>query len=492
MTLGKEVLEYMLEPHVVKETEEHFRRVAVKKTINRLYHRGLLLKSTPVVVRFGDRNKRTCFYLNEGSSKCRRGVCFVPQVEKSVKFYKMETWERKFIHGKTKVTQDEVLAYAKQHGAFTATELTEHLGVNPRLVSGMLFRMVREGRLLRRGKINRFGVEVKLGRIGYVYGLDYDMMTKKLNELKESKRLFPSLARFIKRVTADSRVGELTAEMIFRSAPFNFSSVSLANISKYVDDGDDFKPFYVGVYKWFYNEKLIMKVLTPDQLEKKKEELAKGIDKMFNARLLSGIALEDLVGEAFYRSKDFSHAKMRIYIPHYNKYGREIDYVGLSRFSFTHQKVKPTIYVCEIKYKQVPAKDVRTFYEKIRHTCLLKLGEKVVVSLAEKAPYPFERDAEMPVWTLKGNVVPIFVGAGFTKQALETCKQLGIIWIYANDLLEFLGRKTRRRIYTERVARIIEQWVKEAKGKVRVGKMSEIREKVRGVLHQKLGITFHA
>jgi len=184
--------------------------------------------------------------------------------------------------------------------------VAEHFGVDRGVVSGILFRMMRGRRLFRRGKINRFGVEVKLGRIGYVYGLDYDLMTKRLRELKESQRLFPSLARFIKRVNADSRVGEVTPKMIFRFAPFNFASVSLANISKYVDESEAFKTFYVGVYKWFYNEKLIRKVLTSDQLEKKKEKLAKSLEKMFNARLLSGIAPRRPGWRSVLPSKDFS------------------------------------------------------------------------------------------------------------------------------------------------------------------------------------------
>ena len=80
------------------------------------------------------------------------------------------------------------------------------------------------------------------------------------------------------------------------------------------------------------------------------------------------------------------------------------------------------------------------------------------------------------------------MGAGFTDEAVKECHQRGIILMYANNLLDFFSQKTRKRVYTERIRKLMERWVKEEREKIRVGKMSELRKKIEEMLHEKLGV----
>ena len=483
--LRKELLDCLMVPHTPVSAERALRSVAVKKTIGKLFKAGRLVKSGPVRVEVGKR--KTVFYLNPKSPDFKYGSCLIPEVGRAVRFYSKESWRKNFDFGLKRLDQGEVLSYLKDRGAIVV-DVADHFNVSPRPTSRMLSRLASEGKVLRRGRINRFGREVKLPRVGFVYGMDYEKISEKIGDLRTSARVFPSLPPFIRRVKADSRQGELTPEMVFRDHPFNFEPATLARLTKYVEESADYRTVKLGAYKWFYHEGLILKAITEEELQRKIEGVGKDLEKMFDARLMSGIALEILIGKAFTFWKEFNYRTMNVHIPHYNPYGREFDFVGLSRFALAHEKAQPTVYVCEIKYKMVTAKDVRIFYEKLRHTGFLKLGENVTVGISEKVDYHLKKDVSLPVWTLKGNVVPFFVGAGFTDEAVKECYQRGIILMFANDLLDYFSQKTRRRIYTERIRRLMERWVKEEREKIRVGKMSELRKKIEEMLREKLGV----
>ena len=483
--LSKELLAYLLVPHRPVDAVRALRSAAVKKAVARLFEAGRLVKSAPV--RAGDRKRKTVFYLNPKSPDFKYGSYLIPEVGRAVRFYTKESWHSNFTYGMKKLSQEGVLSYLKDR-AVTAVDVAEHFNESPRLTSRMLSRLASEGKVLRRGRINRFGREVKLPMVGFVYGMDYEKISEKVRELKTSARVFPSLSSFIRRVKADSRQGELTPEMVFRDHPFNFDGVTLAKLSKYVGESADYRAVKLGAYKWFYHEDLILRAITEEELQRKIEAVGKDLERMFDARLMSGIALEILVGKAFGFWKEFNYRRMNVHIPQYNPYGREFDFVGLTRFTLAHEKAQPTVYVCEIKYKVVTAKDVRIFYEKLRHTRFLKLGENVTVSISERVDYQLKKDVSLPVWTLKGNVVPFFVGAGFTDEAVQECRRRGIILMFASDLLDYLSKRARKRIYTERIRKIMERWVKEEREKIRVGKMSELRKKIAEKLHEALGV----
>lgn len=493
-----EVLGFLMEPHTYSEVSQRFETETAGSRLSLLFKEGRLVRSTPVMLEFKTSRKRrsagrghygrptwkrkSYFYLNGEKG---RGVHFVPQVQRNVRFYDYETWTRKFDFGKHSLKSGEVLAYVEKVKAVTAAELADHFGAKRRRASAMLHRLAKDGKVLRKGRMNPFGKEVILAGVGYVYGVDYDMMWKKVKQLQESEEVFPALRRVMDRVDADSGQGELTPEKIFRDTPFNIWTDTLGKIMSYLEQDERYTVQAFGVDKWLYNKNLIGAVLTEEEIAEKLKKVKDGLERIFNVRVLSGIALEVVVLKALRLWGEFDHIETNVYVPKYNPYGREFDFVALSRFRHLDERVLPRVYVGEVKLEMVGAPAITRFYEKLRHAKFVKVKGKMV-GLAEKAEMRLSKEAAISAWTMKGYVTPIFIGAGFTKDATRKCYEYGVIWMYANDLCTILEKKVRRRINPNRLMKIMEKYRREEGPSSSSWK--DVRRRVQKFLEKELGI----
>jgi predicted transcriptional regulator len=477
---AEEVLEYLSEPHTCKEVVQHFKSTTVGSKLSKLFKKGLVVRSKPIKI---ERGPKKYFYLN--SKKLKGPACFVPQTGRSLKFFTYEIWHRNHSFREHKLKQEKVLEYLEKVKAATAQEVAKHLNVSRRHATDMLHRLAKDGKVLRRGRMNKFWREVKLPNVGFVYGVDYDAMAEKLRALQESERVFPALSRVMNRIDADSKLGELTPEQIFRESPFNIHSSTLGKVVKYLDQHEDYRVVSFGVNNIFYNEKLILEAITVEELNDKIKKWKEGIERRFNVRTLSGFALEIVILRALALWKEFDHIETNVYIPRYNPYGRELDFVALARFPSVSEKVLPRVYVGEIKLRHVSAELVQKFYDKVRCAKFVKLkvGE---IGLAEELDVEVEKKLKLSVWTLKGYVIPIFIGASFADKAIKKCYELGVIWIYTDDLLQLLGKKLRRRITANRIMKLTEKWIKE-EGAIG-GSIKDVKKKLEKFLRKELGI----
>ena len=481
LTGWEEVVEFLVEPHSHNEVCGHFKTLTAGSKLSGLFKKGLLVRSTPVKVQGG---RKGYFYLNPESLK--GGTCFVPQVGRNLRFFGYEAWKRNFSLKEHRLKREDVLGYVGEAKAVIASEVAKQFNVPRRLATDHLHRLAKSGRILRRGRVNKFGREVILASVGFVYGTDYDEIANKLVALQESGRVFPALSRVMSRVDADSRQGEVTPERIFRDNPFNIASVTLGKIVKYLDQHESYKVVPYGVNNIFYNEKVVLEAVTREELNERIKAWKEGVERRFNVRTLSGLALEVVVLKALSLWKEFDHIETNVYIPRYNPYGRELDFVALAKFSKVSEKVLPRVYVGEIKLRYVSPELVQRFYDKVRCAKFVKLKVREI-GLAEELDVEVEKKLKLSVWTLKGYVTPIFIGAGFTNEAIHRCYDLGVIWMYADDLLELLGKKVRRKITANRITKLVEKWMKE-EGGVTGGSIKEIKGKIEKFLRKELGI----
>ena len=303
-----------------------------------------------------------------------------------------------------------------------------------------------------------------------------------------SERFAPTRARALRRVDADSSQGELTAEVIFRSAPFKFAPTQLALIAQYCEQHPRYGVFQWGLNKWFYNRDLMLEVLTEEELEEKRARVIETVKGGWNVAMLSGVALEIAVEKALEACEEFDSLYMNVYIPQYNPYGREIDFIATTRFVGS-RKVYPQVYIGEIKLTKVNRRHIENFYDKLRHIGWVRVGSKETLRISNEVSLKLTKRVPIPVWVISGNVTPIYVGLTFTKDAIAECKKLGVIWVYADNLLEILEKRLRRKIYSGRIVRVVDGWVKEqrASGGAFVSR-KHIKDRLRKLLHQKLGI----
>ena len=203
--------------------------------------------------------------------------------------------------------------------------------------------------------------------------------------------------------------------------------------------------------------------------------------------ITSCAGLEIAVEKALETWEKFDELHTNVYIPHYNPYGREIDFIGTTSF-IGSKKIYPQVYVGEIKLTNVTVRHIDDYYDKLRHTGWVRIGEKTV-RISNEVNLKLTKRTEIPVWVISANVTPIYVGLHFTKDAISECKKFGIIWVYADNLLEILEKKTRRRIYSGRIIKVVERWVKEqmTRSKPFISR-KDVKNRLRKLLHQKLGI----
>jgi len=483
------LLEYLRIPHLRQEAIKHFGSESVSSAISRLYKRRRLVKSAPVrveIMRKGRLVKVTsCFYANASMLRSG-GSLYVPRVNQYVKFYYCDSWEKQFTFQKVRVTGEMLLRHLEIVEAATPTELAQHFNVPIPHISTVLQGLVRSGKIVRRGKINEYGREVKIPRVGFIYGVDYDAISQKIKEVLHSAKLAPIRSRVIRRINADSRQGEITAQVIFRSPPFNLNSAELVKISNYLEKHKDFEIARWGSNCWFYNRKLILQVLTQQELEEKIRSATEAAKGLFSAKTLAGIALEIAVRKALKICEEFDTLTMNIYIPSFNPFGKELDFIATKRF-LESEKVYPQVYVGEIKLTNVRKPQIKQFYEKLRHTPFVSIGNNTI-QISNEVNIQITKKFSIPIKTVRGNVTPIYIAAGFTKDAIEECKKYGIIWLYADSLLERLGERKRRRIYASRIYRIVERWINEMAGKIEFVSRKDVHKKLEKLLNNKLGI----
>lgn len=496
MSWNRKVLEFLWEPHLRCEAVEALGSSSSGATnaITELFEKGLLVKSGPVKVEISDRRVgtkkvTTCFYLNaEVLKEEGRGSVYVRRLERRTRFYYKGAWEaRNFGFQKQELTQADVLKFLRTRKAAIPAEIQDHFGLNRHKVHNKLMALIKSGEIVRRGRANRFGREVRIPKIGFVYGVDYAEISKKLTLVLKSEKFAPTRARGLRRINADSKEGELTAEVLFRSTPFNFAPTQLSLIAQYCETNPDYGVFQWGANKWFFNKKLISEVLTDEQLEDKRMQVIEATKSVWNVALLSGIALEVAVEKALETWEKFDELYTNIYLPQYNPYGREIDFIGTTRF-IGSRKIYPQVYVGEIKLTNVTLRHIDDYYDKLRHTGWVRLGERTV-RISNEVNLKLTKRAEIPVWVISANVTPIYVGLHFTKDAISECKKFGIIWVYADNLLRILERKTRRRIYSGRIIKVVARWVKDevTRSKPFISR-KDVKDRLRKLLHQKMGI----
>ena len=497
MGWNEKVLEFLWEPHLRCEAVEALGSSSssgVTNAITDLYNKGSVVKSGPVKVempdkRVGTKRVTTCFYLTaEALKEGRGGSVYVQQIGRWTRFYYKEAWEaQEFSFQKRELTKADVLEFLRKEKAAISMEIQEHFGVNRYKVHNAVQALIKSGEIVRRGKRNRFGREVRIPKIGFVYGVDYAEISKKLKLVLKSEKFAPTRARALRRINADSRQGELTAEVLFRSAPFNFAPTQLALIAEYCEQNPNYGVFQWGANKWFYNRKLIGEVLTDEELEEKRRQVIETVKGGWNVALLSGIALEVAVEKALETWEKFDELYTNVYIPHYNPYGRELDFIGTTKF-IGSKKIYPQVYVGEVKLTNVTVRHIVDYYDKLRHTGWVNLG-KNTVRISNEVSLKLTKRTEIPVWVISANVTPIYVGLHFTKDAISECKKFGIIWVYADNLLKILEKKTRRRIYSGRIIKVVERWVKEqmTRSKPFISR-KDVKNRLRKLLHQKLGV----
>ena len=484
------LLEYLKTPHLRKEAIDHFEAVGVSGEMTRLFNEGRLVKSSPVKVevedkRVGTKNVTTCFFANHevlGSG----GTAFVPELERYIRFYYHDSWKKNFDFQRHKLNSRMVFDFLKEVKAATPKEVAKHFNVDMSRVKNAFTTLMEKGAIVRMGRKNRFGAEVRIPKIGFVYGIDYVAISKKLDEVLRDKKFAPTLYAALQRIDGDSRAGELTAEVLLRGQ-FRVAPTQLAVISRYCQEHKDYEVFRWGQNQWFCNKKLMLRVLSEEELEERVKEAIEGVQSVFNSRLLSGIALEIAVRKALKLWEEFENIEMNKYIPLNTPYGREIDFVATSRL--ISEKVEyPVIFVGEIKLTKVRQEQVRRFYNKIRYTHFITFAKKNI-GLSSEVDLNISRKVEIPVRLIKSNVTLMFIGLDFTKEAIEECKKLGVVWVYADKVLERLGEKIRRRVYAGRIIRVVKTWVDEQRrlGTAFVSR-KEIRKRLELLLHEKLGI----
>jgi len=487
------LLEFLREPATRVDCIRHFGTASVSTTISRLFKDGLLVKSTPVKVRVTNRlgvikESSRCFYCSAEVMRSG-GSVFVPAVNRYVKFYHYDAWHRLFSYGKTRISGSQVLAYLQRVKAATAREVADEFRVPVTYVSGVLNNLLRSGKIVRRGKTDDYGRDVKISRVGFVYGVDYEAINAKVKEILASEKLAPVRARVLARVDADSRQGELTAQVVFRNAPFNLTSAELVKIIKYMESHSDYGIARWGSHQWFYNKRLILQVLTEEELENKIKSFIDTAKSRFNVKLLAGIAVEIAVRKALELCPEFDQVKQNVYIPTHNPWGKEFDFVA-TKTLLGNEKVYPLVYIGEVKLAQVGADAIRRFYEKLRHTSFVPVssGDFKTLEVSHKVKLKLAKDVSVPIRVIRGNVVPVFVAAAFTKEAIEECKKYGVVWMYVDFLLEMLGRRKRKRIYGDRIRRLVKSWVMEIQDKVEFVSRKDVYSQLEKMLNSKLGI----
>ena len=484
------LLEYLRTPHLRKEAIDEFEAVGVSGEMTRLFNEGRLVKSSPVKVevedkRVGTKNVTTCFFLNPialGSG----GAALVPELERHVRFYYHDSWKRNFNFQRHKLNSSMVLGFLGEVKAATPKEVADHFNVDMVRVKNALTTLMKRGAIVRRGRKNRFGAEVRVPKIGFVYGVDYEAISKKLDEVLRDKKFAPTLHAALQRIDADSRAGEVTAEILLRGQ-FRVAPTQLAVISRYCQGHKDYEVFRWGQNQWFCNKRLMLGVMSEEEMEQRVKEAIDGVQSVFNSRLLSGIALEIAVRKALKLWGEFENIEMNKYIPLNTPYGREIDFVATSKL-ISEKVANPIIFVGEIKLTKVRQEQVRRFYNKIRYTHFITFAKKNI-GLSSEVSLNISRKVEIPVRLIKSNVTLMFIGLDFTKEAVEECKELGIVWAYADRVLERLGEKIRRKVYAGRIIRVVKTWVDEQRrlGAAFVSR-KEIRRRLERLLSEKLGI----
>lgn len=490
------LLEFFKEPHLRAEALREFEGFYggnITNVVTELYNKGSLVKSVPVKVevkdkRVGKKKITSCFYVCcEVMKASSGGAVYVPQIERQTRFYYKDSWNAQgYSFQRQELTKGQVLEFLRERKAATPREIQDYFDVPRHKVTTKLQQLVRSGEILRRGKKNRFGREVRVPKIGFIYGVDYMEISKLLNLVLKSVKFAPTRARALKRINADSSQGVLTAEVLFRAAPFNFAPTQLALIVDYCERNPEYEVFQWGGNKWFYNKKLIGEVLTDEELERKRKQVIETAKSGWNVALLSGIALEVAVEKALLTWQKFDELYTNIYIPGYNPYGREIDFIGTTKF-IGSKKIYPQIYVGETKLTNVTQRHIERFYNKLRHAGWVRLGQNTI-RISNKIMLKITRDTEIPAWIISANVTPIYVGLHFTKNAIAECKKFGIIWVYADNLLDILQKKTRRRIYSGRIIKVVERWVKEQMTRRAFISRKDVKNRLEKLLSQKFGI----
>jgi len=434
-SVTRQLVESCQEPKRAPECSEHFKR-HMGAHIHKAHERGLLLRSEPVKIQ----RRTSTFYVAKG----KYHTITINGERKTLRFYTKEAWDKNF--GK-RIDRDKVLEFIKDRKAVTCRDVIKEFNLNPSSASFLLGKFVRDGKLYRRGLLNRYGVEVPIRGIGYVYGTDPLLCASMVEELAQSDKVAPSFVKVLRRIDEDSRIGRVTSLETFRKPPFKLPAPTLTYAVHKISEMKQYSVRKYGRRVFIYNNQL----LAVEDADRQLKAIFKAVEEAWNIKWIKGLALEEIIRQGLVMllkpdkwGQGFSSSK--------NPYGSQVDLVLIRKSDIPAQE-QPDVNIFEVKFRVVTKEAVQHFYNTVKHAENLGSKQLGAISVSSKISYDLAKSIPIPIHDIKTYVRLFIVGCDASKEAFQLMARYGITFIFASELLKVISKKLRRKITLHKIER---------------------------------------